>query len=117
MSKLEDLKLISLSKINVQFVIFDVSKTLNVKSYSFVIEETEFFERMSQKIAQASQMNDKMSFTKMSKNVLNAPYKDQYINVYQKGALIAMCMDIIIREESKGQKGILTLMPCKDKIG
>jgi len=46
----------------------------------------------------------------MSKNVLNAPYKDQYINVYQKGALIAMCMDIIIREESKGQKGILTLM-------
>jgi predicted metalloprotease with PDZ domain len=75
-----------------------------------LIDETEFFERMSQKIAQASQMNDKMSFTKMSKNVLNAPYKDQYINVYQKGALIAMCMDIIIREESKGQKGILTLM-------
>jgi predicted metalloprotease with PDZ domain len=75
-----------------------------------LIEETEFFERMSQKIAQASQMNDKMSFTKMSKNVLTAPYKDQYVNVYQKGALIAMCMDIIIRENSNGQKGILTLM-------
>lgn len=75
-----------------------------------LIDETEFFERMAQKISQANQMNDKMSFTKMSKNVLNAPYKDQYINVYQKGALIAMCMDIIIREESNGQKGILTLM-------
>ena len=75
-----------------------------------LIDETEFFERMSQKILQANQMNDKMSFTKMSKNVLTAPYKDQYINVYQKGALIAMCMDIIIREESKGQKGILNLM-------
>uniref|UniRef100_UPI00404974F0 M61 family metallopeptidase n=1 Tax=Flavobacterium sp. TaxID=239 RepID=UPI00404974F0 len=75
-----------------------------------LIDEAEFFERMSQKILQANQMNDKMSFTKMSKNVLTAPYKDQYINVYQKGALIAMCMDIIIREESKGQKGILNLM-------
>lgn len=75
-----------------------------------LITETEFFERMSQKILQANQMNDKMSFTKMSKNVLTAPYKEQYINVYQKGALIAMCIDIIIREESNGQKGILNLM-------
>lgn len=75
-----------------------------------LINETEFYERMAQKISQASQMNDKMSFTKMSKNVLNAPYKDQYINVYQKGALIAMCMDIIIREKSEGKKGILSLM-------
>jgi predicted metalloprotease with PDZ domain len=75
-----------------------------------LINETEFFERMSQKILQANQMNDKMSFTKMSKNVLTAPYKDQYINVYQKGALIAMCVDIIIREKSNGEKGILNLM-------
>jgi predicted metalloprotease with PDZ domain len=55
-------------------------------------------------------MNDNMSFTKMSKNVLNPPYKEQYLNVYQKGALIAMCMDIIIRENSNGKKGILNLM-------
>lgn len=75
-----------------------------------LIEEDAFFERMSEKIAQASSMNDKMSFTKMSKNVLKDPYKDQYVNVYQKGALIAMCLDIEIREKSNGQKGILQLM-------
>ena len=75
-----------------------------------LIDEKEFFERMAGKIAQSRQMNDNMSFTKMSKNVLNAPYKDQYLNVYQKGALIAMCMDILIRENSNGQKGILNLM-------
>lgn len=75
-----------------------------------LITENEFYERMSQKIDQAKRMDDKMSFTKMSKNVLKAPYKDQYINVYQKGALIAMCMDILIRENSNGQKGILNLM-------
>ena len=72
-----------------------------------LIDEKAFFERMAGKIAQSRQMNDTMSFTKMSKNVLNAPYKDQYVNVYQKGALIAMCIDILIRENSNGKKGIL----------
>ncbi len=75
-----------------------------------LISEDEFFERMSQKILQSKQMDDKMSFTKMSKNVFEQPYKDQYINVYQKGALIAMCVDIIIREKSNGERGILDLM-------
>jgi predicted metalloprotease with PDZ domain len=75
-----------------------------------LIDEKEFFERMAGKIAQSRQMNNNMSFTKMSKNVLNAPYKDQYLNVYQKGALIAMCIDIQIRESSNGKKGILNLM-------
>ena len=36
--------------------------------------------------------------------------KTNYGNVYQKGALINMCLDIIIREESKGEKGILWVM-------
>jgi len=75
-----------------------------------LINEKEFYERMATKIAQSREMNDTMSFTKMSKNVLNPPYKDQYINVYQKGALIAMCLDIQIRESSNGKKGILKLM-------
>ena len=75
-----------------------------------LINEDDFYQRMADKILQASQMNDKMSFTKMSKNILQEPYKDQYINVYQKGALIAMCLDIVIREKSNGKKGILQLM-------
>jgi predicted metalloprotease with PDZ domain len=56
----------------------------------------------------AGAMNDTMSFTTMS-NVLKQPYKDQYINVYQKGSLIGMCLDIIIRKKSNG-RGILDLM-------
>ena len=75
-----------------------------------LIDENEFYERMSQKIQQSKRLDDKMSFTKMSKNVLKEPYKEQYVNVYQKGALIAMCVDILIRENSNGQKGILNLM-------
>ncbi len=75
-----------------------------------LIGEAEFYKRMSAKIEHASVLNDTLSFTKMSANVLVKPYKDQYLNVYEKGALIGMCIDIIIREKSNGQRGILDLM-------
>lgn len=75
-----------------------------------LITEDEFYERMATKIANASTMDDTMPFTKMSSMVLQKPYKDQYQNVYEKGALIAMCLDIQIREDSNGQRGILDLM-------
>ena len=75
-----------------------------------LIDEEEFYTRISEKIENASKLNDTMPFTTMSKNVLVEPYKAQYLNVYEKGALIGMCIDIIIREKSKGERGILDLM-------
>ncbi len=75
-----------------------------------LISDSEFYERMSEKIANASSLNDKMSFTEMSANVLEEPYKEQYLNVYEKGALIGMCIDIIIRQKSNGVRGIKDLM-------
>jgi predicted metalloprotease with PDZ domain len=75
-----------------------------------LIDEAGFYTRIADKIEQAKGLNDTMSFTVMSKNVLEQPYKDQYLNVYQKGALIGMCIDIIIREKSNGERGILDLM-------
>lgn len=75
-----------------------------------LIAEQDFYDRMSEKIENANKLNDSMSFTKMSANVFKEPYKDQYLNVYEKGALIGMCIDIIIREKSNGERGILDLM-------
>lgn len=75
-----------------------------------LIDEDEFYQRMVGKIGNAAKMNDTMSFTVMSANVLEKPYKDQYLNVYEKGALIGMCIDIIIREKSNGERGILDMM-------
>jgi predicted metalloprotease with PDZ domain len=75
-----------------------------------LITEEEFYNKIMGKIQVSSQMNDAMSFTKMSENVLDDPYAQQYYNVYQKGALIGMCVDILMREESNGQRGILSLM-------
>ncbi|WP_282136094.1 peptidase M61 [Seonamhaeicola maritimus] len=75
-----------------------------------LVDEAAFYNKIMSKIQQASQLDDAMSFTIMSENVLKAPYKDQYLNVYQKGALIGMCVDILMREESNGNRGILSLM-------
>jgi predicted metalloprotease with PDZ domain len=75
-----------------------------------LINENEFYSRISEKIEGANALNDTMPFTTMSANVLTEPYKDQYLNVYQKGALIGMCLDIQIRESSGGKRGILDLM-------
>jgi predicted metalloprotease with PDZ domain len=75
-----------------------------------LIGADEFYERMNGKIRNAATLNDTMPFTEMSANVLVEPYKDQYLNVYEKGALIGMCIDIIIREKSNGERGILDLM-------
>lgn len=75
-----------------------------------LISEDDFYKRIAEKIGQSKQFDDTMDFTNMSKNILQKPYKDAYYNVYLKGALIAMCIDIQMRESSNGQRGILSLM-------
>ena len=75
-----------------------------------LVSEDEFYEKLLEKINTASTLDDTMSFTEMSENILDKSYADNYYNVYQKGALIGMCLDITIREESKGQRGILSVM-------
>lgn len=75
-----------------------------------LVEKEEFYTKIMDKIQSASGFDDTMSFTEMSENILDQPYAKNYINVYQKGALIGMCIDILMREDSEGQRGILSLM-------
>lgn len=75
-----------------------------------LVNEEEFYSKILDKIQAAKGFDDEMSFTVMSKNILDNPYAPNYSNVYQKGALIGMCIDILIREESDGKRGILSLM-------
>src|SRR5690606_14944561 len=67
-------------------------------------------EQIMSKIGISKYFDDSMSFTVMSENILDKPYADNYINVYQKGALIGMCIDILMREESNGNRSMLSLM-------
>ena len=75
-----------------------------------LINEEEFYERLREKINNSKRFDDDMSFTVMSKNILEEPYEANYANVYEKGALINMCLDILLRENSDGEKGVLWLM-------
>ncbi|WP_347216434.1 peptidase M61 [Chryseobacterium sp.] len=70
-----------------------------------LINKDEFLKRIGEKITNSKNYNDTMPFTVMSKNVLQEQYKDQYRNVYEKGALLAMCMDIELRKLSNGEMG------------
>jgi len=76
-----------------------------------LVSEKEFYQKIMSKIQNSQQRyDDTMSFTLMSENILDKPYAPNYGNVYQKGALIGMCVDILMREESNGNRGILSLM-------
>jgi len=70
----------------------------------------EFYNKIQGKIASSYTMDDAMSFTVMSENVIDEPYASNYYNVYQKGALIGMCIDILMREESNGERSMLSLL-------
>jgi predicted metalloprotease with PDZ domain len=82
-----------------------------------LISEDEFLNEMATKEDMAQKMYPSpVSFTEMSKNVLDPEMKKLYPNVYQKGALLAMCIDLIIREKSNGKKGILEMMRQLSKM-
>ena len=78
--------------------------------YEKLQDRTAFYDKMMDKIETAATMDDAMSFTVMSENVLEEPYASNYYNVYMKGALIGMCIDILMREESNGERSMLSLM-------
>ncbi|WP_405198378.1 peptidase M61 [Christiangramia sp. LLG6405-1] len=75
-----------------------------------LIDNKEFYKRMNQKITTSKRFDDTVPFTLMSENILTDEYKDSYYNVYLKGALIGMALDIRLRELSGGNMGILDLM-------
>lgn len=68
-----------------------------------------FLNQMSDKLRTSEYFNDDIAFTEMSKTCLDKN-KDQYSNVYLKGALIGMCIDLKLRSLSKGAYGIQNMM-------
>jgi predicted metalloprotease with PDZ domain len=69
----------------------------------------QFLAAMSQKMRQAEMFNQAIPFTTMSKTCLDEN-KSQYSNVYLKGALINMCLDMELRKLSNGSYGTQALM-------
>lgn len=75
-----------------------------------IIDLTTYLDRQTEKIEHARSLyNDTLSFTQMSANVLDT-YKDEYQNVYEKGALIGLSLDLKLRQLSGGKYGTKDLM-------
>lgn len=74
-----------------------------------LISETEYLDMLKDYIRGAAAYNDSLPFTEMSLGALDK-YNKEYGNVYQKGALIGLMLDIKLRQLSGGQKGLIDLM-------
>jgi len=75
-----------------------------------LISRQDLLDVLSGKITSSrSFFNDTVPFTVMSANCLHQ-YANQFGNVYQKGALIAMCLDIKLRQLSNGKYGLMNLI-------
>jgi predicted metalloprotease with PDZ domain len=74
---------------------------------------------LRQKIVTADRYpTEKMPFTEMSENVLHKPYKKQYMQVYQRGALMGALLDIRIMELTQGEKDLLdVVLELRDNYG
>jgi predicted metalloprotease with PDZ domain len=80
---------------------------VQVKYGSMSVDE--YLDVIQKKMYATLYYDDSLPFTVMSKGCLDK-YKDQYGNVYQKGALISLCLDLKLRSLSSGKYGIQELM-------
>ena len=70
--------------------------------------EKEFFKTVEEKIKLMKQFNPNLSMTDLSLHPMEK--QDQYYNVYLKGALINLCLDLKLRELSGGEYGAKDLI-------
>jgi len=74
-----------------------------------LISVDEFIQTLREKMLTADQFIDDVPFTEISKFTLEK-YHEQYYNVYQKGALIGMCLDLILLKNSNGERNLRDVM-------
>ncbi len=74
-----------------------------------LISPEQYLYMLTEKMMTADQFADDLPFTELSKYTLDK-YHDDYYNVYMKGALIGLCLDIKLMELSKGEYKLQNLM-------
>jgi predicted metalloprotease with PDZ domain len=74
-----------------------------------LISPEQYIGTLQEKMLTSDQFKNDVPFTQISKETLDT-YHDQYYNVYQKGALIGLCLDIKLRKLSQGKYSLRNLM-------
>ncbi|PRY14284.1 putative metalloprotease with PDZ domain [Pontibacter ummariensis] len=82
----------------------------HVQAYENLFELDEFLNKLREYIITSkAYYNDTLPLTEMSAQVLDK-YAKEYGNVYNKGALIGLALDVKLRELSEGRYGLRDLM-------
>jgi len=81
----------------------------NVQLKYGLISPEEYLQVLSEKMYGMEQYKSDLPFTDLSKYTLDK-YHDQYNNVYVKGALIGLCLDLELRKLSNGKYGLRDLL-------
>jgi predicted metalloprotease with PDZ domain len=88
-----------------------VTEYLSIKSLFLggLIDLEEFNNKIIEKIQTAGRYRD-ISFTEMSKNIITDEMQREFYNVYQKGALLAMILDMKTAIVTDGEKDLIDLV-------
>jgi len=82
--------------------------TIHMPVKQKMVSQDEFIRTIESKISGMNKFKNAVSFTEFSKNVMSMP--DEYMNVYSKGPLINLCLDIELRRLSNGAYGVQNLV-------
>lgn len=75
-----------------------------------LVSNEDFLVTIRDKVRNSTRFKQGISLTEMSKNCLIEPYSKQYQNIYYKGAIVAMCLDLELLKLSKGKYDIQMLL-------
>ena len=78
--------------------------TIHMPIKNKVQQLPDFFRVLQRKIKESKQFDKELSLTELSMSPMDK--QDQYYNVYLKGSLTNMCLDIELRDFSKGEYGV-----------
>jgi len=86
----------------------------HVQVYGGMKTPKEYLDVIEEKLIGSSYFKDDLPFTELSLGCIDE-HESQYGNVYSKGALIGLCLDILLRDQSKGKIGIKDMMAMLSK--
>lgn len=82
--------------------------TIHMPIKQGLITEEVFYGNVEEKIRAMQRFNQTLSITELSKEVVK--HQDQYMNVYHKGALINLCLEILLLEATQGKMTLVDLI-------
>lgn len=84
--------------------------SLHVLAESGMVDFPKFVDKMREKMENADLYKSDVAFTTLSTSAFDAEFSEEYLNVYEKGALIGMCLDLLLIEQSDGAYNLRLLL-------